>query len=210
MPAELEEPIDATTVDPQRVRELEHRARRCASLGQHEAALALLDEAVALDPNVGVLYYLRANARCALGETDATLDDFARALALGFDSYGVFHDRALARAEAGDEDGALEDYNEALARLPTAPESRNNRAMIFLRRGAYEAALEDLRVAVASTDGVTENGGLYECSMAEVLCALERWDEAAEAMRAAIAASPRWREYVRTADELRGIRDRFK
>lgn len=191
-------------------RSLEAESRSHSANGDFVAAEAALSRAIAIAPSVGHYYYLRANARGHLSLRDDALDDYARAVALGVDSYGLFHDRALLFERVGDVDEALADYGRAIDRNEHAPESRNNRAMIYLQRGQLESALEDLRVAVEhSANAVRPNDGIYECSMAEVLCALERWDEAERAMRAAIELDGKWLAYAKSADELRGIRSRF-
>lgn len=211
MPVEAEDESPASVdEDTARARSYEEQARNHSANGDYAAAVAALTEAIALAPSVGHYYYLRANARGRGGTRDEALDDYARAVALGFDSYGVFHDRALLFKRLGEIEEALADYHRAIERNPRSPESRNNRAMIYLQRGQLDEALEDLRVAVEhSAEAVTPNDGTYECSMAEVLCALERWDEAERAMRDAIAVDGKWLEYARSADELRGIRSRF-
>ncbi len=199
---------DDPSIREQLAAQLETRARESSEIGDHEAALEFYSQCLALAPSAAWRYHLRANARASLGDVDGALDDFSRAIAFGHTDYRVFHDRGLHRSQVGDESGALEDYSTAIEKNATAPEPRNNRAMIFLRRGELDRARDDLLVAVANLENVAVAPGIYHCSLAEVLCALGALDEAELALRAAIALDPQWREYARTADELRALRGR--
>lgn len=53
-------------------------ARKAASAGDSQRAVALLSEVIQADPKVAAAYYLRGRERFRLGEVDASLADFDR------------------------------------------------------------------------------------------------------------------------------------
>ncbi|MCP4383660.1 MAG: tetratricopeptide repeat protein, partial [Hyphomicrobiales bacterium] len=130
--------------------------------GETDQALADFERAIAMAPNLSVIYLRRGALYGDSGDTDAAVADFDRALALNTATSALIADgadglrvqdlsdvdihfrRGNAYLEARDYDGALADYDRIIA---LAPEPRDlsiahyNRGLALSRQEKHEAAI---------------------------------------------------------------------
>ncbi|MBX9624873.1 MAG: tetratricopeptide repeat protein [Gemmataceae bacterium] len=132
-----------------------NRAEAHTRRGDHAAALADYDAAVALLPEPGV-YISRGDARARSGDLDKAEADFSRAIDLEPDHPAGYAHRGEARHARGDLDGALRDLDAALALAPDLAELYLARGKVRLRRGEYDRAVADGTEAVRLDPGHAE------------------------------------------------------
>ncbi len=97
---------------------LNARARTHLSLGELDSALALLEQACAIEHGVAELWNNRGVAQARAGDTAAALDSFERALALDPSDASVLCNRAMALVGDGQHQQALEDLENAACLEP--------------------------------------------------------------------------------------------
>ncbi len=169
-------------------------AVRLASLGQHEAALAAYDRALALDPDFAEAWSNRGNSLFLSGQIDAALQSHAQALAIA-PSYGAaWFNRAhiLLLRESWAE--AVAHYDAGLALLGDQPGQLTNRGNALLRLGQTEAALASFQRATALMPDLVEahNG------IAAALVELGHFTAALAASDIVMALRPDWAEGLGT------------
>jgi tetratricopeptide (TPR) repeat protein len=177
--------------------------RVAAAQGQHDAAVAHLEKAVALFPELGAAHYALARSYRALGRRD----DARRALAL-HERYGArwpaIDDEVFARvaelrsdpraemqrgmrlAERGDIEGAIAAHEAALARDPSLAQAHSNLISLYGRTARWDRAEEHYRRVVAL--GVNLGDAHYDYGV--LLGLQEKWEPAAAAYRRALAVNP--------------------
>jgi len=178
--------------------------RIAAARGQHAAAVAHLERAVALFPEWGAAHYALALSYRALGRPDeaqralernaqygprwpAQSDPvYATVTALRDDAQTDLQ-RGLKLAEAGDLAGAIAAHEAALARDPSIAQAHVNLISLYGRTQDWERAEHHYRTVVAL--GFNLDEAHYDYGV--LLGLRERWGPAAEAYRQAIAINPR-------------------
>jgi tetratricopeptide (TPR) repeat protein len=178
--------------------------RIAAAKGQHDAAVAHLERAVALFPEWGAAHYALALSYRALGRPDeaqralernaqygprwpAQSDSvYATVTALRNDAQTDLQ-RGLKLAEAGDLAGAIAAHEAALARDPSIARAHVNLISLYGRTHDWERAEHHYRAVVAL--GFNLDEAHYDYGV--LLGLQERWGPAAEAYRQAIAINPR-------------------
>ena len=149
-------------------------------------ALALIDQAVALDPNDAAYRYSRGRALRAQNRLEAALAAVDKTLALKPDHAEAWLERGNALISLGQAQAAVASFDRAIALTPDWPDAYANRAAA--RRGLeqYEAALADYDRALALRPQSAE--AHYNRSIA--LLDLERLTEALDAGDRAVALDP--------------------
>ncbi len=118
------------------------------SHGDYNAALADIDEAIRLMPQVPGLYINRAFLRYNLDSYTGAMADYDYALTLDPLNATALFNRGLLLAEVNANDLALDDFNRVLSLDPDDYRALYNRAVIYKAKGNYDAALADMeRVA---------------------------------------------------------------
>ena len=178
--------------------------RIAAAEGQHDAAVAHFERAVALFDQWGAADYALALSYRALGRTaDAqraldrhaqygarwpALDDPVLATVTALrDDAGTNLQKGLKLADAGDLAGAVAAHEAALVQDPTMAQAHVNLISLYGRTRQWEKAEQHYAAAVAlgfNLDEAHYNHGV-------LLGLQERWEPAAEAYRKAIAVNPR-------------------
>lgn len=100
------------------------RARAFADGNAWTEALADLDKAVELDPNLAEARVFRASARRHLGDANAAADDLAAAIHLDPSDPEAYLERGLLRLSTGDESGATDDWRKVTILAPETETSR--------------------------------------------------------------------------------------
>jgi tetratricopeptide (TPR) repeat protein len=177
--------------------------RIAAAQGRHEAAIAHLERAVALFPELGAAHYALALSYRSVGRHDdarremtlherygplwPAIEDpvLAAVLALRDDASARMQ-RGRQRAAAGDLKGAIEAYEAALELEPSLAIAHANLISLFGRAGDFARAEEHYRAVIAA--GVELDGANYDYGV--LLGMQQKWDLAADAYRRALSVNP--------------------
>ena len=117
--------------------------------GSLHDAIADFDQAIVLDPNSAIVFYLRGTAYSKAGNHDRAIADFDQALVLDPKNANSFNARCRDRAIVGrDLSQALADCSEALRLRPDASEMLNNRGLVQLKLAAFDRAITDYDAAM--------------------------------------------------------------
>ena len=177
--------------------------RIAAAAGRDDVAIAHLERAVKLFPELGAAYYTLARSYRALGKSDAArhaaalhaqygprwpaLDDPLLERVVGLkDDAGAQVRRGVRLADLGDVEGAIAAHEAALARDPSLVDGHANLVSLYGRAGNFAKAEEHYRAL--GKLGVNLADAHYDYGV--VLGLQEKWDLAAEAYRTALAANP--------------------
>lgn len=124
--------------------------------GDHRAAVALIDRALAVVPGNAAAYVNRALALAALGDTKTALASCKKAALLsppGVDAWSqaipALFARAKALHDAGDLAGALAGYEAVIALKPGVAEAHFNRGNALKDLGRYDDAVAAFRDVLA-------------------------------------------------------------
>ncbi|MEQ6884575.1 M48 family metalloprotease [Salicola sp. Rm-C-2C1-2] len=96
------------------------QARKAASEGESEKALALLEQAIEQVPNEAAFRNLRADVRMEKGQTQAALTDYNRAVELYPEMFSYRIGRGLAYEELEKFNAAEQDFKASLEVVPTS------------------------------------------------------------------------------------------
>ncbi|MDX2140841.1 MAG: tetratricopeptide repeat protein [Chloroflexota bacterium] len=138
-----------TTDNSAEVNSLLNQGQTAHDMGQWSSTVTFMTEALALDANNSLAFYLRGRAYIALDNFDAALGDFERLVELteAGASYPsreyAYWERAIAHAQTGDFDSARADMQRAAAIDPTHV---NN----FIGNGTIAALAGDMATAGAA------------------------------------------------------------
>jgi tetratricopeptide (TPR) repeat protein len=156
-----------------RAYELVLKAYDKAAIYDAHAALALMTEAVALQPNVSDYRSAHGEMEMALGHYPAALADYRRAVELE-PTWPDFRRRAaLVMAEMGDQAAARAELDEILEAFPAFLAARLRRAAMHLAVGDIAGARTDLDAGIAggisaeddspSVDGRSKLAQMFMC-----------------------------------------------
>jgi tetratricopeptide (TPR) repeat protein len=177
--------------------------RIAAAKGQHEAAVARFQRAIALFPEWGAAHYALALSLRALGRREEAQRALERHAAYGprwpgledrvladvplvRDDVGVRLQRGAKLADAGDLAGSIAEYEAALARDPQLALAHGNLIKLYGRAGDWAKAEAHYRAAVALGANLADVH--YDHG---VLLGLQgKWELAAEAYQRALSANP--------------------
>jgi tetratricopeptide (TPR) repeat protein len=128
----------------QRVLVAEIRRRK----GALDDALALCDDVLANDPEVGLAYSVRGMIRFQSGEFGLCVDDVTEAILHGCRHAELYYIRAVSHDDLGRPMDALLDCSAAIQIDPKCVNAYNSRGLIRMKVGQFDAALDDLEVAI--------------------------------------------------------------
>ncbi|HFC11846.1 MAG TPA: tetratricopeptide repeat protein [Anaerolineae bacterium] len=167
-----------------------------SEMNEPDQALADLDQAIALDPELAIAYAYRSYAYSAQENYDAAVADANKAVTLGDDlSSGtrsaIFHAKAFANLQVGDYQAALADATESInlegVDAPNAARTYGLRSRINYNLNDYQAAVDDASKAIevgasdiTALDGFYYRRGLANYALAEYTTALEDVEAAFE------------------------------
>lgn len=157
-----------------------------AEQGRHEQALADLDTACDLAPDVLWLRAVRGDTYRKAGRFTEALADLDWALDRNPGYHWCLAVRAKAHSALGDHPAAVADLTAAVDLLPDHPRYLLDRAEVYFQQGEYELALADCD-RVTAVD--PENGEAYRVR-AYVHSPLHEYDRARVALDAALRLDP--------------------
>lgn len=208
-------------------------ALRAAVTGDADSRLADLQKALELSPHNPEILRTRGLMYVQLGRFDDALADFDRVALLLPDQAGTFEARAMALMAAKELDKALADLNKAIELSPESPVPRLQRSRLYLIRNEPQAAIADLDAVLSKSPeyenallirstahlmaGQNEKAaedlekvkltggraGSRAQKRAGVWSSLERFEEAAADLDAALTAEPRNTALMLQVAELR-------
>jgi len=131
-----------------------------------EQEMALIDEAIALEPRRAYYYDTRAGYWIGFRQFDRALADLDRSIALNDRPYARFM-RGLARCEAGDPAGALADFDTAILRQPANTQFYRGRSLARAATGDAAGAMSDAEHLVSAAPQWAESfyARAVACSM---------------------------------------------
>jgi serine/threonine protein kinase/Flp pilus assembly protein TadD len=158
------------------------------SLVQHEPreALALVEQALELDPRHADAYLERIRRKGDLLEFQSALEDCERLALIRPNSAEVLRTKAAVKRWSGDLLGALAEMEQAVEFDPTDPVNFAHRADTYRHLGKHEEALDDLTRAIEIDP---ERAPLY-CGRADLFAAVGRLEEAETDAERALELDP--------------------
>jgi tetratricopeptide (TPR) repeat protein len=117
-------------------------------LRQFDRAAAMLEKAVAIDPNAQASFNLGI-ARSAIGDRDGAIAAYTASLALDDGNAVAHYNLGVLLADASRLDEAAAHYRRAIAIQPRYPEAFNNLGVALGRQGRTAEAINAFRQAVA-------------------------------------------------------------
>lgn len=126
-----------------------YRAGASEADGKHGDALADLNRAIDLNPNLPGLYSNRGNVYLALGDEDKALADYTEAIRRDLNFAGAYFNRGNVYSRKGDLDSALRDLTAAVLLNPTWPSAYYNRGIVYFQMGRLSEATSDFRKALS-------------------------------------------------------------
>jgi predicted Zn-dependent protease len=131
--------------------EAHDKGRKAMGEGNHEAALAKAEEALAIEGREALFHALKGDALASAERFRDAERAYERAVAL--DDSWYYHQlrRGMVRAELGNDQGARQDLEASIALLPTA-QGHYFLGVIERRGGNRQKAIEQFRIA-AQADG---------------------------------------------------------
>lgn len=147
----------------QQARHLLLKAQQLEEMGNLEAALINVDEAIKLDPKLVQAYYLRSGIRRGVHDWDGAIADIDRALQFHPRNAAAYNSRGSIHKILGDNRRAVTDFNTAIELDNTFPYAYFNRGMTLNVIGDKQQAMLDFRRAAQlyHQDG---NMQLYEAA----------------------------------------------
>ena len=151
----LRQADEALRIDPFNWPALIQRSGVNLDTKHHELALADADRALALHPEVPILWNQRCWVRAVWGqELDKAISDCDAGLKLAPKSAATLDSRALVRFRQAQYDAAVRDYDAALALSPKQAASLYGRGLTKLKLGQKDAGQADLAAAAAIEGGI--------------------------------------------------------
>ena len=154
--------------------------------GQFGAALANIDQAIALRPATAMYHVNRANALLALGDKAAAVAACQEALRHKRNCAEADQVLGHALADEGRTDAAIEAYRAALRHNPNLPGLHNNLGLALRQAGQLEDAATHLRQALTQEPSDVQ----AQSNLAGLLKELGRLDEAEALYREALRQRP--------------------
>lgn len=112
-----------------------------------EQAIAYLDEAIRLKPDIAEAYNNRGNAYADLKQYERAIEDYHQAIRLKPSYAHAYYNRALAYSDLGQHQQAIDDYNEVLRLKPQEVNAYHNRGKAYLLLGNPELGCQDAQRA---------------------------------------------------------------
>lgn len=201
---------------PEEFRPLHLLAMIAWQTNQHELALDLNSQALAVNPHNAAAYNLHGNVLLALGRCETALAHYEKAVAIEPGHAEAHYNRGNALLDAGCHEAAVESFDEAIRLRRDWAEAHGNRGLALARLQRHAAAIASFTEAIALHPDAAEPYAFRGNSLAEqrrISAAVEDFDRAialrpdyAEACNSRGSARARLRQFERAlADYDRAI-----
>ena len=110
--------------------------------------LSKMDEAVKLDPDNAIAWFLRGTAKNILGDHQGATDDFTKAIEIDSTNYIVWTNQGAAKVELGNYQGAIHSYSEAIKLNPNFAPAWGDRGLAKINIGDNQGAIDDCTKAI--------------------------------------------------------------
>jgi tetratricopeptide (TPR) repeat protein len=154
--------------------------------GRPEAALACIDQAIAIKPSDAIYHVNRACALLAMRRLDAALATCREALRLKRSCAEAYQVMGHVLSDLGEPEEAIAAYRDAFRYKPDLPDLHNNMGLALRQAGRLDEAAEALRRAAKHAPRDAQAHG----NLGGVLKELARPAEAEECYRAALQLRP--------------------
>ena len=165
-----------------------HRAASLHYIGDHTDALALLNDAIRLEPENRFALRSRAQCACAAGQFKGALRDLAELVTLAPDDAGVHNDMSFVLNELHRHAESLEHAERAIQLDPADASARNNRGIAAAGLSRFDDARESFEAALQINPQYPEVWN----NLGHLLRMLGQTHEAEDCFRRAIALNPRY------------------
>ena len=159
------------------------RGRSLSMLGRRDAALAEIDAAIALNPNLADAWLDRSAIHLERSDWSAAESDASRALELNSSLPCAWRTRGIARYKLGSLVAAAADLNRALDRAPDDPLAHYWRGLARRDAGNNRAAIADFNAAIKLNERYTEAyvaRGKAHSNLGDMAAARSDWAIAAQ------------------------------
>jgi tetratricopeptide (TPR) repeat protein len=142
-----------------------NRALGLAATRDYDAAIADLDKAIELMPEIGNLYLMRAAGYRAKQDFDKALADADEAVRRDPKRADFYVMRGMIYADKGDLDHAIEDVSTTIQIEPQSPKGYSKRGEFYRMKKDYDRAIADYTQVIAldskGAKGYVDRGWVY-------------------------------------------------
>ena len=117
--------------------------------GSHQSSVDMIDQAIAINPNVESYHSNRGIALLALKQLDVAVASFDKAIALKPDYAEAYYNRGVALKELKQFDAAITSYDKAIALKPDYAEAYASRGNSLKESKQFDAAVASYDKAIA-------------------------------------------------------------
>jgi len=153
------------------------------NLGNLDAAIADLNKALEINPELALAYSNRGGAYLTLGNLDAAMADLNKALEINPELALAYSNRGGAYLNLGNYEAAMADFNKALEINPELAEAYGNRGGAYNDLGNLDAAMADFNKALEINPELAEaygNRGLAYNNLGNLDAAMADFNKALE------------------------------
>lgn len=136
---------EAIKLDPQNANAFYQRALAYLGMNDYKAAVADLDQAIALGfSQPGEAYFQRGHAYEQMGDNERALADYDQAIALDPENAVAYCNRSAVHGRRGNYTQSVDDASQAIRLKPDYAMAYNNRGVSYYYLQSYNLALADL------------------------------------------------------------------
>jgi lipoprotein NlpI len=143
-----------------------HRGYAQQRVGDHDAAIDDLSDAIRLAPDYAIAYASRGYSYENVGEPQNAIADYSRAIELDPTDAVTFADRGRVYHDTGNRTAAMADYSKAIELDPAYAPAHNGRGVLHARGGEYDRAIADYSEAIRLRSDLAfyygDRGAAYE------------------------------------------------
>ena len=169
-------------------REHIHEARRLGEAGRYADAVAEIDMAIEIHPDVAESYLQRAEIHKGARNYFKAIDDYSKALKIAPDMSGARYDFAQTLRRVKMYGPAIEEYRKAIELEPVKAEAYNNLGITYTEMGERDKAIEYFRKVIELDDTYIK---AYN-NLGAALAQKGEFDQAIEVLETAIRKDPKY------------------